>query len=63
MATLTQLRETTRFLEARSRSRPLAAEAARVMPDGITPRDDPPSAVRPGDGVGVRVGAGRRGRR
>ena len=35
-ATLTQVRETARFLEAGSRSRMLAAEAARVMPDGIT---------------------------
>lgn len=36
MATLTQVRETTRFLEGSSRSRMLAAEAARVMPAGIT---------------------------
>jgi glutamate-1-semialdehyde 2,1-aminomutase len=36
MATLTQVRETTRFLETGSRSRKLAAEAALVMPDGIT---------------------------
>jgi glutamate-1-semialdehyde 2,1-aminomutase len=36
MATLTQVRETTRFLEAGSRSRMLAAEAVQVMPDGIT---------------------------
>ena len=36
MATLTQVRETTRFLEADSRSRMLVAGAAQVMPDGIT---------------------------
>jgi hypothetical protein len=36
MATLTQVRETTRFLEAGSRSRMLAAGAAQVLPDGIT---------------------------
>lgn len=30
------MRETTRFLETGSRSRKLAAEAALVMPDGIT---------------------------
>ena len=62
MATLTQVQETTRFLETGSRSRMLAAEAARVMPDGITRGDDPPPAVRPGDNVGARVGAGGRGR-
>ena len=36
MATLTQVRETTRFLEGSSRSRMLGAEAGRVMPAGIT---------------------------
>jgi len=36
MATLTQVRETTRFLETGSRSGKLAAEATRVMPEGIT---------------------------
>ena len=36
MTTLTQVRETTRFLDAGSRSRMPAAEAAQVMPDGIT---------------------------
>jgi len=36
MATLTQVQETTRFLEAGSRSRLLAADAARLLPDGIT---------------------------
>ena len=36
MAALTQVRETTRFLEAGSRSGKLAAGAAQVMPDGIT---------------------------
>jgi hypothetical protein len=36
MATLTQVKEMTRFLETSSRSGKLAAEAAQVMPEGIT---------------------------
>ena len=36
MATLTQVKETTRFLETGSRSAKLAVEAAQIMPDGIT---------------------------
>jgi hypothetical protein len=36
VATLTQVKETTRFLETGSRSGKLAAEAAQVMPEGIT---------------------------
>jgi len=35
VAALTQVRETARFLEASSRPRMLAAEAAQVTPDGI----------------------------
>ena len=36
MATLTQVRETTRFLETGSRSQMLVVEASQVMPEGIT---------------------------
>jgi glutamate-1-semialdehyde 2,1-aminomutase len=36
MVALTRLRETARFLEPGSRSRRLAAEAAELLPDGIT---------------------------